>query len=144
MERNVSEGRGKIPVIVAVAVALTGLAPLVVGRLGQLLRLLLQQLVQCFFHAAPNQFLDLPPDYLLVQLYNLFGYGLQTPFRMVCANFILPDACKPCLFLSSIQFAQFILPYPPNPATMVEFSAALTKRPRSILPCFTINVQALC
>ena len=109
MERNVSEGRGNIPVIVAVAVALTGLAPLVVGRLGQLLRLLLQQLVQCFFHAAPNQFLDLPPDYLLVQLYNLFGHGLQTPFRMVCANFILPDACKPCFFLSSIQFAQFIL-----------------------------------
>ena len=52
-----------------------------------------------------------PPDYLLVQLYNLFRHGLQTPFRMVCANFILPDSCKPCLFLSSIQFAQFIVPY---------------------------------
>ena len=64
-----------------------------------------------FFYAATNRSLDLPPDYLLVQLYNLFGHGLQTPFRMVCANFILPDACKPCLFLSSIQFAQFILPY---------------------------------
>ena len=25
--------------------------------------------------------------------------------------FILPEACKPCLFLSSIQFAQLIVPY---------------------------------
>ena len=31
---------------------------------------------------------------------------------MVCGNFILPEACKPCLFLSAIQFAQLILPYP--------------------------------
>lgn len=30
---------------------------------------------------------------------------------MVCANFILPEFCKPCLFLCSIQFAQFIVPY---------------------------------
>ena len=33
---------------------------------------------------------------------------------MVCGNFILPEACKPCLFLSSIQFAQLILPYRRN------------------------------
>ena len=31
---------------------------------------------------------------------------------MVCRDFILPEFCKPCLFLSSIQFAQFIVPYP--------------------------------
>ena len=37
--------------------------------------------------------------------------GLQTPFRMVCRDFILPEFCKPCLFLSSIQFAQLIVPY---------------------------------
>ena len=43
---------------------------------------------------------------------NFLRHGLQSPFRMVCGNFILPEACKPCLFLSSIQFAQLILPYP--------------------------------
>ena len=37
--------------------------------------------------------------------------GLQTPFRMVCRDFILPEFCKPCLFLCSIQFAQLILHY---------------------------------
>ena len=30
---------------------------------------------------------------------------------MVCRNFILPVACKPCLFLSSLQFAKLILPH---------------------------------
>ena len=50
-------------------------------------------------------------DYFLVQLYNLLGHGLQTPFRMVCGNFILPEFCKPCLFLFPIQFAQLIVLY---------------------------------
>ena len=31
---------------------------------------------------------------------------------MVCRDFILPEFCKPCLFLCSIQFAQLILHYP--------------------------------
>ena len=31
---------------------------------------------------------------------------------MVCRDFILPEFCKPCLFLSTFQFAKFILPYP--------------------------------
>jgi len=35
MERDVSGGRGKIPVIVAAVVALTGLAVLIAGRLCQ-------------------------------------------------------------------------------------------------------------
>ncbi|MCQ5045919.1 hypothetical protein, partial [Dysosmobacter welbionis] len=56
---------------------------------------------------APNQFFDLPLDYFLVQLYNLFGHGLLSPFRMVCRDFILPEGCKPCLFI----FAKLILPY---------------------------------
>ena len=30
---------------------------------------------------------------------------------MVCRNFILPETCKPCLFLSTFQFAKLILPY---------------------------------
>ena len=42
MERDVAGGRGKVPVIVAVAVALTGLAALIASRLRQRLRLLLQ------------------------------------------------------------------------------------------------------
>ncbi|MGL0866513.1 hypothetical protein ACSTB5_12760, partial [Faecalibacterium duncaniae] len=41
----------------------------------------------------------------------LLGHGLQTPFRMVCGNFILPEFCKPCLFLCLFLFAQLIVPY---------------------------------
>ena len=112
MERHVSGGGGKVPVVVAAAVALASLVALVAGSLGQLLRFLLQQFIQRFFHAASDQFLKLTLDYFLVQLYNLLGYGLQTPFRMVCRDFILPEFCKPCLFLYLSQFAQLILPYP--------------------------------
>ena len=43
---------------------------------------------------------------------NFSQIGLQTPFRMVCRDFILSEICKPCLFLSSFQFAKLILPYP--------------------------------
>ena len=66
MERNVTGGRGEVPVIVAAARALTGLAALVAGRLRQGLRLLFQQLVQGFLHAASDQFLDLLLDYFLI------------------------------------------------------------------------------
>jgi len=65
VERNVAGGRGKVPVVVTAAVALTGLAAHVEGRLCQGLRLLLQQLVQGLLHASANQFLDLPLDYFL-------------------------------------------------------------------------------
>ena len=65
MERDVSGGGGKVPVVVAAAVALAGLIAFVAGSLGQLLRFLLQQLIQCFFDAATDQFFDLP-------LYNFF------------------------------------------------------------------------
>ena len=41
---------------------------------------------------------------------------------MVCRNFILPEFCKPCLFLSSFIFAQLILPY-------------LFDRPSKVFPC---------
>ena len=54
MECDVSGGRGKIPVIVAAAVALAGLAALVAGGLRQRLRLLLQQLIQGFFYTSSN------------------------------------------------------------------------------------------
>ena len=66
VERDVAGGRGEVAVIVAAAVALTGLAALIAGRLRQRLRLLLQQLIQGFLHAAANQFLDLTLDYFLV------------------------------------------------------------------------------
>lgn len=36
---------------------------------------------------------------------------MLSPFRMVCRNFILPEFCKSCLFLSLFQFAQFIVHY---------------------------------
>ena len=54
MERHVSGGGGKVPVVVAAAVALAGLVALVAGSLGQLLCLLLQQFIQRFFYAAPD------------------------------------------------------------------------------------------
>ena len=66
MERNVTGGRGEVPVVVTAAVALTGLAALIACRLRQRLRLLLQKFVQGFLHAAANQFVDLALDYFLV------------------------------------------------------------------------------
>ena len=57
MERDVAGSGGNVAVIVAAAVALTGLAALVAGSLRQSLRLLLQRLVQSFLHAATDQFL---------------------------------------------------------------------------------------
>ena len=66
VERDVTGSGSKVAVIVAAAVALTGLAALIAGRLRQRLRLLFQQLVQGFLHAAANQFLDLALDYFLV------------------------------------------------------------------------------
>ena len=55
MECDIAGGRGEIPVVVAAAVALAGLAALVAGGLRQRLRiLLLQQLVQRLFYAFSN------------------------------------------------------------------------------------------
>ena len=94
MERDVAGCCGEVAVIVAASVALTGLAALIAGGLRQGLRLLLQQLVQGFFHVAANQFFELPLDNFLIQLYNFLGQSLLSPFRMVCGNFILPEpAC---------------------------------------------------
>ena len=54
MERDVTGSGGKAAVIVAAAVALTGLAALIAGRLRQRLCLLFQQLVQGFFYTSSN------------------------------------------------------------------------------------------
>ena len=53
-----------------------------------------------FLNAAADQFLDLRLDNFLVELYNVVGDGLLSPFECLCRNFILPEICKPCLFLS--------------------------------------------
>ena len=98
VERDVAGGRGEFAVIVTAAVALTGLAALVAGRLRQRLRLFFQQFVQGFLHAAANQFLDLTLDNFLVQLYNFLGHSLLSPFRMVCGNFILPEPASYVFF----------------------------------------------
>ena len=66
MERDISKSGGKVPVIVAAAVALAGLIALVAGSMGQLLRLPLQQLIQRFLHAATDHFLKLALDYFFV------------------------------------------------------------------------------
>ena len=100
MERNVTGGRGKVSVIVSAAVALTGLAALIAGRLRQGLRLLFQQLVQGFLHAAADQFPDLPLDNFLVQLYNFLGYSLLAPFECLCGNFILPEPASYVFFFA--------------------------------------------
>ena len=34
---------------------------------------------------------------------------MQTPFRMVCGNFILPEICKPCLFVNLRNLSYLIL-----------------------------------
>lgn len=47
----------KVSVEVPATVPLADLVSLVAGCLGQFLRLLLQQLIQRFFHAASNHFL---------------------------------------------------------------------------------------
>ena len=54
MERDVTGSGGKAAVVVAAAIALTGLAALIAGGLRQRLRLFFQQLVQGFFHAAAD------------------------------------------------------------------------------------------
>ena len=99
MERNVAGGRGEIPVVVTAAVALTGLAALIAGRLRQRLRLLFQQLVQGFFYTAANQFLDLALDNFLIQLYNFLGHSLLSPFECLCGNFILPEPASYVFFM---------------------------------------------
>ena len=110
MERDVAGGCGKVAVIVAAAVALTGLAALIAGGLRQRLRLLLQQLVQGLLHAAANQFLDLPLDNFLIQLYNFLGHSLLSPFRMVCRDFILPEPASYVFFYALFNLRKLLEP----------------------------------
>ncbi len=47
--------------------------------------------------------------------YNVVGYGLLSPLRMVCGNVILPETGKPYLFSFSI-FRNFSSAPPKPPA----------------------------
>ena len=98
MERDVTGDRGEVAVIMAAVVALTGLAALVASSLRQRLHLLFQQFVQRFLHAAADQFLELPFDNFLIQLYNFLGHSLLSPFECLCGNFILPEPASYVFF----------------------------------------------
>ena len=76
----------RFSVITTAAVALAGLAALVAGCLGEFFRFGFQQLVERLLYAAADQLLDLPLDYFLVELYNVVGHGLSSPFRMCVAT----------------------------------------------------------
>ena len=108
VECNVAGGRGKVPVVVTAAVALTGLAALIAGRLRQRLRLLFQQLVQGFLHATADQFLDLPLDNFLIQLYNFLGHSLLSPFECLCGNFILPEPASYVFFYAVFNLRKLL------------------------------------
>ena len=58
------------------------------------------QFVQGFLHAAAHKFFDLTLDNFLVELYNFLGHSLLSPFRMVCANFILPEPANYVFFFA--------------------------------------------
>ena len=66
LEGDIPGSGGEVAVIVAAAVALALFVALISGRLGQFLRLGLQQLVERFLYAASYQLLKLPLDYFLV------------------------------------------------------------------------------
>ena len=70
---------------------------------------------QRLLHAAADKFPDLTLDHFLVQLYDLLGYGLLSPFRMVCGIFIHPEPASYVFFFALFQFAQLIVPYPIPP-----------------------------
>ena len=86
MKRYIAGSGGKVPVIVAAAIALTRFTALVSGRLGEFLGFGLQQLVEGLLHAAADQLFNLALDYFLVELYNGVGHGLSSPFRMCVAT----------------------------------------------------------
>jgi len=66
LECDIPRSGGKVAVVVAAAVALALLIALVPGRLGQLLRFGLQQLVEGFLYASAHKFLELPLDNFFV------------------------------------------------------------------------------
>ena len=121
MERDVAGSRGEVAVIVAAAVALTGPAALVASSLRQGLRLLFQQLVQGFLHAAADQFLDLPLDNFLIQLYNFLGHSLLSPFECLCGNFILPESASYVFFYAVFNLRNLLYLIRPDSISITAF-----------------------
>ena len=66
LEGDIPRSGGEIAVVVTAAVALALLIALVPGRLGQFLRLGLQQFVEGFLYATSYQLLELALDYFLI------------------------------------------------------------------------------
>lgn len=58
----------------------------------------------------------------LIWLYNLFGRGFLSPFRMMCRGFILSEHCKPCPFLSTSPFAKFMASYQSGAAGKLRYA----------------------
>ena len=111
--------------VVAAAVALSLLVTLVPGRLGQLLRLGFQKLVECFLYAAAYKFLELPLDYFFVQLYNLLDmvcrllseWCVATSFYQSTANhvsFYILFNLRKLLYIISRCVPEPSVPHPPN------------------------------
>src|SRR5699024_7673448 len=73
LEGDISRGGCEVAVVVTAAIALALLVALIPSRLGQLLRLSIQQLIEGFFYAASYQLFNFPLDNFFVQLYNLLG-----------------------------------------------------------------------
>ena len=87
----------------AAAIPMPLFIALVPGCLVQLLRLGLRQFVEGLLCAASYQLFDLTLNYFPVKLCNFSGYGLLSPFGMVCRDFSLPEICKPYLFFLFFQ-----------------------------------------
>ena len=92
------------------AVALALLIALVPGRLGQLLRLGLQQLVEGFLHTARTSSLSGP---LITSTFSctIFSDMVCCLLSNVCVATSFYQSSAIHVFLSTFQFAKLILPY---------------------------------
>ena len=65
---------------------------------------------------------------------------------MVCRDFILPEGCKPCLLLSTFQFAKLIVPYRKASASFVINSTQSTAKSeeRISVPRFSYLLPQKC
>ena len=96
LQGNVPGSGGEVAAVVAAPVPLALLITLVPGRLGQLLCLGLQQLVEGFLYAASYQLVDLPLDYssLICTIFSgmvcslLSKWCLATSFYQRTANHV--------------------------------------------------------
>lgn len=80
-----------------------------------------------FGNEKADQFLGLALDYFLIKLYNFLGHSLLSPFRMVGRDFILPEFCKLCLFLSffNLRNLSYLISWS-DETTLLELDSAET------------------